>query len=219
MTNAIGTATSNSATLTVISNGVPTATITEPAEGTTYSAGDMIDYAGNGTDPEDHNLPPNALTWRVDFHHDTHFHPFVSDTVGESGSFIIPTLGETSANVWYRIHLTVRDSSGLTNSTFRDVLPNKVNLGFETNPPGLQVRLDGPPLATPASIEGVVGIQRTIGVVSPQTLNNQTYVFSSWAHGGNATQNIQTPNVDTTYTANFDPIGAGWNLQRRVQSG
>ena len=92
---------------------------------------------------------------------------------------------------------------GLTSSSFVDVLPNTVSLDFETNPPGLQVRLDGPPLATPASIESVVGLQRTIGVVSPQTLNNQTYVFSSWAHGGTATQDIQTPAVDTTYIANY----------------
>ena len=78
-----------------------------------------------------------------------------------------------------------------------------MNLDFKTNPPGLQVRLDGPPLATPVSIESVVGLQRTIGVVSPQTLNGQTYVFSSWAHGGTATQDIQTPAVDTTYIANY----------------
>ena len=209
VTNAIDSATSNSATLTVITSGVPTGNITAPAEGSTYSAGDTIDYEGNGTDPEDVTLPPNALTWRVDFHHDTHFHPFVTDTSGTSGSFTTPTLVETSANVWYRIHLTVRDSSGLTSSSFRDVLPNTVNLAFETSPPGLQVRLDGPPLATPASIEGVVGVTRTIGTVSPQTVNNQTYVFSSWAHGGAATQNIQTPTVDTTYIANYVPGNGG----------
>lgn len=201
VSNAIGTATSNRATLTVISNSVPTGTITVSAD--VYRAGDTIDYSGTGTDPEDGTLPPSALTWRVDFHHDTHFHPFVSDTSGASGSFTIPTLAETTANVWYRIHLTVRDSSGLTSASFVDVLPITVNLAFMTNPPGLQVRLDGPPLATPASIESVVGLQRTIGVVSPQTRNGQTYVFSSWAHGGTATQNIQTRAADTTYTANY----------------
>lgn len=207
VSNAIGPATSNGATLTVISNSVPTANIMVSAD--VYSAGDTIDYWGTGTDPEDGTLPPGALTWRVDFHHDTHFHPFVSDTSGESGSFTIPTLGETSANVWYRIHLTVRDSSGFTSSSFVDVLPNTVNLDFETDPPGLQVRVDGPPATTPASIEGVVGLQRTIGVVSPQTLNNQTYVFSSWAHGGPATQDIHTPTADATYVANYVVGGGG----------
>jgi hypothetical protein len=207
VSNAIGTAISNDATLTVISNSVPTATILLSAE--MYSAGDTIDYSGTGNDPEDGPLPPGALTWRVDFHHDTHFHPFVPDTSGESGSFTIPTLGETSANVWYRVHLTVRDSWGMTGSSFVDVTPNTVYLDFETDPPGLQVRVDGPPKATPASIESVVGLQRTIGVVSPQTLNNQTYVFNSWAHGGSATQDIQTPPADATYVANYVVGGGG----------
>ena len=81
-------------------------------------------YAGTGTDAEDGTLPASAFTWQVDFHHDTHIHPFVPATTGAtSGSFTIPTSGETSSNVWYRIHLTVRDSGGLTHETFRDVLP------------------------------------------------------------------------------------------------
>ena len=206
VSNAIGTAISDDATLTVISNSVPTATIVLSAD--MYRAGDTIDYSGTGNDPEDGPLPPGALTWRVDFHHDTHFHPFVPDTSGESGSFTIPTLGETSANVWYRVHLTVRDSWGMTGSSFVDVTPNTVNLDLETDPPGLQVRVDGPPKTTPASIESVVGLQRTIGVVSPQTLNNQTYVFSSWVHGGPATQDIHTPTADTTYVANY-VVGGG----------
>ena len=209
VSNAIGTAPSNGATLTVISNSVPTANIMVPADLDRYSAGDTIDYWGTGTDPEEGTLPPDALTWRVDFHHDTHFHPFVSDTSGASGSFTIPTQAETSANVWYRIHLTVRDSWGSTSSSFVDVLPNTVRLDFETDPPGLQVRVDGPPVTTPVSIESVVGLQRTIGVVSPQTLNNQTYVFSSWAHGGPATQDIQTPTADATYVANYVVGGGG----------
>jgi hypothetical protein len=134
---------------------------------------------------------------------------FVPDTVGESGSFTIPALGETSANVWYRVHLTVKDSWGMTGSSFMDVTPNTVNLDFETDPPGLQVRVDGPPKTTPASLESVVGLQRTIGVVSPQVLNNQAYVFSSWAHGGPATQDIQTPAADTTYVASYVAGGGG----------
>ena len=59
--------------------------------------------------PEDATFPGSAFTWRVDFHHDTHTHPFMLATTGAtSGSFTIPTTGETAANVWYRIYLTVR---------------------------------------------------------------------------------------------------------------
>jgi glucose/arabinose dehydrogenase len=94
VTNAFGTATSNSATLTVSSNAAPVATITAPASGTMYSAGDTINYAGTGTDAEDGTLPASAFTWEVVFHHADHTHPFMPPTSGaRSGSFTIPKLG------------------------------------------------------------------------------------------------------------------------------
>ena len=55
----------------------------------------------------------SAFTWRVDFHHDDHTHPHVAPTSGiTTGTFTIANRGETSANVFYRVHLTVRDSVG-----------------------------------------------------------------------------------------------------------
>ena len=95
-------------------NQPPTATISAPPVGTTYKGGDTINYSGSGTDPETGALPASALTWWVNFHHDTHFHPFVPPTSGSTGgSFVIPVIGETSPNVWYRIHLLVVDPAGL----------------------------------------------------------------------------------------------------------
>ena len=117
VSNSFGTATSNEALLTVLTNQAPTAAISQPVAGTLYSAGQTINFAGNGTDPEQGNLPPSAFTWRIDFHHDDHTHPELQPTSGiTGGSFVIPTTGETSANVFYRIHLTVRDSGSLQHS-------------------------------------------------------------------------------------------------------
>ena len=48
---------SNEATLTVTSNQPPAATISQPAAGTLYSAGQTIAYAGSGSDPEDGESP------------------------------------------------------------------------------------------------------------------------------------------------------------------
>jgi hypothetical protein len=149
-------------------------------------------------------LPASRFTWQVDFHHDTHVHPFIPATSGMTGgSFVIPTTGETAANVWYRIHLTVTDSGGLAHSTFTDVVPRKSTFTLATSPAGLQLTLDGQPLVAPQSIQGVVGIQRTLGVVSPQTVGTTTYEFVSWSDGGAATHTIATPASDTTYTATF----------------
>ena len=200
--NSFGFVTSNDAILTVTTNRAPTGTIVQPAAGTLYSAGQTISFSGTGTDPEEGTLPAAAFTWRVDFHHDTHTHPFMQPTSGVgSGSFTIPTSGETSTNVWYRIHLTVADSAGLTHSSFRDILPRIVTLTLSTDPSGLQVLLDGQPNTAPYLFQSVVGMTRSIAAVSPQTVNGAAYQFRSWSDGGGATHNISTPSANTTYTA------------------
>jgi glucose/arabinose dehydrogenase len=204
VSNTFGTATSNEATLTVVTNQPPTATITTPIAGTTYQAGQTINYSGTGADPETGSLPGSAFTWQVDFHHDTHSHPFLPPTNGAtSGSFVIPNSGETATNVWYRIHLTVIDPFGLSHSVFRDILPQISTLTLQTNPTGLQVTLDSSPITTPTSRQSVVGMSRTLGVISPQTVGSTTYVFSSWSDGGAATHTIATPATNTTYTATY----------------
>jgi glucose/arabinose dehydrogenase len=219
VSNGAGSATSNAATLTVTANTAPTGTITAPAAGTLYNAGDTINYSGTGTDTEDGTLPASAFTWQVDFHHDTHTHPFIPATTGaKSGSFLIPTVGETSANVWYRIILTVRDSQGLTHTSFRDINPRTSTLTLATNPAGLQVTLDGQPHTTPYSELNVVGMQRMLGVVSPQTLNGVTYAFSTWSDGLGATHNISVPSANTSYTANFNATDSAVQLGQSTYS-
>jgi glucose/arabinose dehydrogenase len=208
--NVAGQATSNAATLGVTSNQPPTVQIPNPPAGTTYTAGDVIVYAGTGSDPEDGTLPAGSFTWRVDFHHNTHSHPFIPDTTGAAGGqFTIPTAGEESANVWYRIHVTVQDSGGLTTTTFRDVVPIVADVTLATDPPGLQVTLDSQPQTGPMTFAGVAGMVRSLAAVSPQTLNGTTYTFVSWSDGGAASHSIATPGTNTTVTATFRPSVAG----------
>jgi hypothetical protein len=207
--NDFGSVFSNEAVLTVAANQAPTATISQPAAGALYSGGSVINYAGTGTDPEDGTLPPGAFTWWVDFHHDTHTHPFILPTTGaSSGSLTIPTTGEASANVWYRLHLMVRDAGGLTHTTERDILPRTIRVALATSPAGLQVRLDGQPAATPLSFDGVVGIVRTLEAPTPQAAGGTTYEFVSWSDGGAGLHNISTPATNTTYSATYRVSGS-----------
>jgi hypothetical protein len=138
------------------------------------------------------------------FHHDTHTHPAMAPTSGiASGSWAIPNQGESSANVWYELQLTAKDSVGLTTTVTRDINPVTVPLTVTTNQAGLTVLLDGQPSAAPKNTSGVVGIIRSIGVDSPQYANNKFWAFSSWSDGGAQTHNIVAPATDTTYTANY----------------
>jgi glucose/arabinose dehydrogenase len=202
VTNPFGSVTSNAATLTVLSNGVPDATILSPVSGTLYRGGQTITFSGSATDPEDGALPASAFTWRVDFHHDAHTHPHLPETSGvTSGSFTIADRGETSANVFYRLILTVRDSQGLTNTTSVDIQPRTSVVTLTSNIPNAQLTLDGVPITAPHTFTGVAGILRTIGAVSPQVSGGVTYQFGSWSDSGAQSHDIVTPTDDTTYTA------------------
>jgi hypothetical protein len=215
VTNAIGTATSNAATLGVTANTPPVATILTPTVGVKYIAGTALSFSGSGTDLENGTLPASAFRWRIDFHHDTHTHPAMADITGiTSGTFAIPNSGETSANVWYRVYLTVTDLAGLSTTTYVDVLPNTSVLTLATVPAGFQVTLDGQPVTTPANVTSVVGIVRSLGVVTPQTSGSNSYQFSTWSDGGAATHNVTTPGSNTTDTATYQivPLPAPTNL-------
>jgi len=206
VSNISGDVTSTEATLTVMLNVIPVAEIITPVLGSTYVAGTDIDFSGSGTDVEDGPLAASALSWAINFHHDTHNHDQPAIDGVSSGSFLVPNEGETSDNVWYRIILTVTDSRGSTGKDSVDVNPQKSTLNFATNPPGLQITLDGQPLETPASVVSVEGILRSIGIITPQVKDDVTYSFESWSNGGAQTQSLATPADDITLTAQFSTI-------------
>ena len=201
--NAFGSTVSNPARLTVSNNQAPTVTISAPAKGGRYNAGDTITFSGSASDPEQGPLPASALNWTVIFHHDAHTHPFLGPLTGiASGTFTIPDAGETSANVFYRIHLTATDSAGAQSSAFVDLLPNVVMLALLSEPSGLQLTLDGQPVISPFTTLSVVGMTRSLGAPT-QRIDKSNYSFLSWSDGGAQTHSIRTPSVDTTYTAIF----------------
>jgi glucose/arabinose dehydrogenase len=208
VSNAVGSVTSNEGVLTVTNNQAPTATITAPAAGTTFRAGDTIDYSGTGSDPEDGTLGAAAFTWQVDYYTNNLARPFIPATSGAtSGSFVVPTTGVYKRpDVFYRIILTVRDAGGRTHTTSRDIAPVTSTVTLATNIPGLRLTLDGQPMDAPFSFGSVVNFQRDIGAPSPQTVGNTSYEFVGWSDGGAVAHTIHTPDDDATYTATFRPV-------------
>ncbi|GDY20392.1 hypothetical protein LBMAG56_17370 [Verrucomicrobiota bacterium] len=199
--NTAGSATSRAGTLTVTSDRPPVGTIVQPSPGTTFRAGDTFDFSGTATDAEVGNLSATAFKWRVDFQHHDHAHPFITDIVGvTNGTFTIPTVGESSDDVWYRVYLTVTDPTGLSHTTYRDILPIKSTITLVTDPPGLRLALDGEPVTAPFTFVGVAGVTRTLSV-DAQVSGSTVYEFISWSDGGTATHNISTPATNQTYTA------------------
>lgn len=195
---------SDTKTLIIQVGNPPTANITLPTQGATYFAGNTIPFAAEASDVEDGTLDASSFSWIILFHHDTHTHPHVGPITGvKDGTFSIPIVGETSDNVWFRIYLTVIDSSGLKTTVSRDVLPIKTNLSFYTFPNGLDLNLDGRPIITPFSTVGVGGIERTIEAPFTQSLGDAIYKFASWSDNQAALHTISTPISDTTYIATY----------------
>ena len=149
-------------------------------------------------------MPASAFTWQVDFHHETHIHPFIPDTPGSTGgSFMVPTTGHTAADVWYRIHLTVRDSGGLTHTTYRDVLPRTATITLATAPAGRQLDARRPAGHGAPHFTGVVGIVRDARRPSPQSRRQDLGVPVVVGRRARRPTAIATPCERTTYTATY----------------
>lgn len=202
VTNAEGSVTSGDATLTVVTNTAPVASISSPSVAASYAGGDVIAFAGSATDAQE-TPTPQQFSWSIVLHHDTHTHPYLELSSMTSGTFTVPRTGEVSTGVWYVVSLTVTDSGGLTHTVGRRIDPRTVSITLSTTPSGLSTTVDGQPCAAPCSFRSVVGMERSIGAPSPQTLSGTAYAFSAWSDRGRATHTIITPSTATTYTATY----------------
>jgi hypothetical protein len=116
----------------------------------------------------------------------------------------VPRTGEVSDDVWYRVHLTVRDSDGATHSAFRDVRPRKATVTLAASVAGISLTLDNQPVAAPHAVVGVAGMRREIGAPATQVVDDRLYEFTGWSDGPDAPdRTITFPTADRTYTANY----------------
>ena len=207
-----GSVFSDSATLTVSSNERPMAVIDTPIEGTTWVAGTEMSFSGHGTDPDQGDLDPSAMTWEVEFHHNPiddpnhHTHPLVEGFVGADGTFVIANDNETDPDVWYRIHLTVADADGAEHTVFRDVFPELSQIVWQRCG-RLQLRFDARPCPPRPPHRGrrYAKSHRSALVTG---VRGTTYMFVGWSDGGTASHLVTTPTDDTTYTATYTAVSS-----------
>lgn len=177
---------------------------------TKYDAGDTITFSATAKDAEDGrpgdlaNKDPNAYHWTVQFHHADHVHPFRDDIVGTGGSVTIPRDAHNVDTTWYRITLTVTDSTGLFTTKSVDVHPNLVQLQFGSNNPDAVYTIDGVPHKGTYTETAVVGVKRVIAAVTPQYVNGVRLEFGSWSDGSLASHTIVTPRTATSYVVTYD---------------
>ncbi|MGR6321147.1 PA14 domain-containing protein [Micromonospora soli] len=191
----------------VIQVGIPpTLTVGAPTEGATYRAGDTITYTASAVDAAGFDLNDAALKTEVRLHHGTHVHPFVGPLTGRVGSFTIPTTGEASADTWYEIIVTATDTNGLATTRSVNIYPRKSTFTLATQPANLGLTLDGVPVTTPRTVEGVVGFQRELAApATAVTADGTVHHFTGWSDNRQIRHVIATPATATTYTATYAP--------------
>lgn len=90
---------------------------------------------------------------------------------------------------------------------------------ISTNPPGLEIVVDGERVVTPATFDWAAGSEHVLQAPSPQTSGTQRHVFGRWNDGGGTERTITSDPDVTWYEASFvvqkqflacaTPAGAG----------
>lgn len=188
-----------------VGNTPPVASISSPSDESKYDIGQEITYSGSATDTQQGTIPAANLAWTIKLVHcfdgtytSCHDHPHFSST-GTGGSFVIADHGDF---VYYEINLTATDAGGLANTATHEIRANTVDLSFASNPPGIQIAVDGSAQAAPFVRTVPRNSTHTVFATSPQSPAGSAVYFSNWSDAG-AQQHSIVASANATLTVNF----------------
>ena len=190
-----------------VGNSSPVASIDAPPSSTTWSAGEVVEFTGSGTDAEDGALDASRLSWSLILHHcpsNCHAHVVQNFPEVASGSFATPDHDYPSH---LELRLTATDSGGLAATDNRLLHPRTVDLDFDSTPRGLALAVGGATGTTPFVRRVIVGSTVSVSALSPQSSNGATYTFSSWSDGGAQTHDVIAPETAAAYRATYVSSG------------
>ena len=189
-------------------NFPPDVFIDSPFQGKLFKVGEQLTLVGSAEDPEDGALPNGSLVWRVEKHHDTHFHPFLPETAGNNIPIVAPEPEDLSAatNSYLEIILTATDSDGLSTTVTRNIQPKKVNISFDTIAAGLTVEVAGTTLTAPTTVTSWQDWGLIVNAPDQADAQGRWWVFDGWSDLGTRTHTIQTPGTARTYTAIYKQL-------------
>ncbi|MGB0910005.1 MAG: PQQ-dependent sugar dehydrogenase [Nitrospirales bacterium] len=200
-----------SSPIAIVVGDPPRATIISPIDGSSFRAGDSIEYLGTATD-SDGTLGENSFSWTVEFGHNEHTHPALPESLGMSGIFPVPTsiVGHDFHDATsYILTLTVTDSDGLSDTTSVKIFPEKVDVTFNTMPSGLNLILDQLPISSPLVLDTLIGFEHPIEAPTNQCKDGIGYDFTSWSNGVVSSLNRFTvPAHSQTLTARYMAHGS-----------
>ena len=195
---------SDTVSITVTGDPPPQATISEPADGSTYVDGETIELQGSASDIPDGTLSGGSLEWQVLLHHGSHLHEIGTFT-GTSPSFV--TEENHDSDSYYEIRLTATDSVGQTDVAVSTITPQTIPLTLTSSPTGAPISYDSQ-IAQPGPFtkQAAIGFKASIAANSSFTKNGTVYNFSGWSQGGARQQTYTVPNEATTITAIYQAV-------------
>ena len=163
-----------------------------------YRADDSIYFGAQVSDPDQASVPVDDWHWKIDFHHDTHTHPAMDWASGfDQGAYFVEPFGEVDDNVFFRITLSVTDSSGLTATESVEVQPEKVDLFFHSSPPGVPLVIDGKTVETDYLLRSVRQLRRQVDAPRATVVGDSLYEFRHWEDGSTEQSRIIPAEHDT----------------------
>ncbi|MGN6256896.1 MAG: PQQ-dependent sugar dehydrogenase [Solirubrobacterales bacterium] len=165
--------------------GPPSVEIKKPTADVTWGLGEAIAYEATATDPDGDSLGAGTLTphWEFSVEHcplACHRHPLTSSDTA-SGTLVAESDGFPSH---LSLEFTATDSRGMSSSQSVELQPRKIELHVVSDPPGVELGLNGANSTELLTTEMIAGESALVSAPPTAVLSGTQYEFAGWSDGG-----------------------------------
>ena len=195
-----------------------------------FSVGDSFELSGSALAPDGiSKLPDSALTWEVRLYNvDSDDYVTLLPPTKGNGIAMPPIpaaagvvfnhnngrdYGRDAAEYnspdaaglgYLEIRLTATDASGLSDTTRQIIEPDVVEVQLDTNPSGLEVRVDDEMVTTPVTVSAWRDTSFNVKAFGGY-VGDQKYQFSEWSNGQSRSHNVKARS-DKTVVATMKAV-------------
>lgn len=172
-------------------NSEPSVALARPAAGSLYTAGGRMALRARASDAEDGRLPGRAITWEAALVHRGHEHFLLAGLRGADAGFRVPA--DHSADSFFRVTVTARDSGGLETARTVTVRPRTAAARVGSSPRGAPVTFAERADAAPVTSTEAVGYQTAVSAARSFARGGVRYRFTGWSDGGRRAHVVTVP--------------------------
>jgi glucose/arabinose dehydrogenase len=188
-------------------NAPPMPTITTPAAGATYSAGERISYAGTASDREDGELPGTAMSWKllaVRCSGGSCSEDEIASLPDGAGGELTAPRGTAPKRL--RLALVATDSEGATARASAGIDPSTVEVAVASRRDRARIVVDGKRARTPYRIDVLRGSSVRLATPRVQRAPGRSKRWKlrwrRWSDGGER-KHVVTPLTDAGYRVSY----------------